>query len=157
MGTRTRRVLHHAHRDSTRMLLSDSCGPKGSLLPEDDWKCCGNGDVLLQRRDGDLRPIRFTSTRLSGTQKRYFPQRECLAIIWGIERFHFYFSRRNFTLITDRESLKWLNHLQSPNEFFFRWTMTLISTCSQSLARTSATLMGCLDSKSSIHSSHITR
>jgi hypothetical protein len=100
--------------------------PKAPFYLATDASDVGMGDVLLLRRDGDLRPIQFDSKRLSARQKRYSaPQRECLAIIWGIERFHYYFSGRKFTLMSEHESLKWLKNLQSPSKMFFRWTMRL--------------------------------
>jgi hypothetical protein len=77
--------------------------------------------VLLQKRDGKPRPIQFASKRFSPSQRKYSaPQRECLAMIWGIERFHCYRYGRKFTLLTDRDSLKWLKSLKSSNKMFFR-------------------------------------
>ena len=86
----------------------------------------GMGAVLLQKRDGELRPIQFASKRFSPSQRKYSaPQRECLAMIWGIERFHYYLYGRKFTLLTDHDSLKWLKSLKSSNKMFFRWTLRL--------------------------------
>jgi hypothetical protein len=58
----------------------------------------GVGVVVLQKRDGELRPIQFASKRFSTSQRKYSaPQRECLAMIWGIERFRYYLYGRKFT------------------------------------------------------------
>jgi hypothetical protein len=86
----------------------------------------GMGAVLLQKRDGELRPIQFASKRFSPFQRKYSaPQRQCLAMIWGIKRFHYYLYGRNFTLLTDHESLKWRKSRKSSNKIFFRWTLRL--------------------------------
>jgi hypothetical protein len=86
----------------------------------------GMGAVLLQKRDGELRQIQFASKRFSPSQRKYSaPQRECLVMIWGIERFQYYLYRRNFTLLTDHDSLKWLKFLKSSNKMFFRWALRL--------------------------------
>jgi len=82
--------------------------------------------VLLQKRDGELRLIQFASERFSPSQRKYSaPQRECLPMIWGTERFHYYLYGRKFTLLTDHDSLKWLKSLKSVNKILFRWTLRL--------------------------------
>jgi hypothetical protein len=86
----------------------------------------GMGGVLLQKRDGELRPIQFASNRLSPSQRKHSgPARECLAMICGIERFHYFVYGRKFTVLTDHASLKWLKPLKNSNQMFFRWTRTL--------------------------------
>jgi hypothetical protein len=86
----------------------------------------GKRAILLQKRDGELMPIQFPSRRFSPFQRKYSaPQRECLAMIWGIEKFHYYLNGGKFTLLTDHNSLKWLKSLKSSNKMFFRWTLRL--------------------------------
>jgi hypothetical protein len=84
------------------------------------------GSVLLQKKDWRSTTIQFATNWLSPTQKKYsVPQRECLVMIWGIERFHYYFYGNKFALLTDHESLNWLKELKSPNKMFPRWNMRL--------------------------------
>jgi hypothetical protein len=56
----------------------------------------GMGAVILQKRNSELRPIQFASKRFSVSQRKYSsPQRECLAVILGIERFHYHLNGIN--------------------------------------------------------------
>ncbi len=67
----------------------------------------GLGAVLTQVMDnGDQRPIAFASRSLSPAEINYSQlEREGLAIIFGIEKFHQYLYGRKFTLVTDNKPL----------------------------------------------------
>jgi hypothetical protein len=106
-------ILIHADSKAPFYLATDACD-------------VGMGAVPLQKRHGELRPIQFGSKGLSSTQRKYSaPQRECLAMIWGIERFHYCLSGRKCTLMIDSESLEWLKELKGPSKMLFLWTMRL--------------------------------
>ena len=48
----------------------------------------------------------YASRALSPTEQRYSQtERECLAIVWGVEHFHLYLFGKSFTLISDHRSL----------------------------------------------------
>ena len=50
------------------------------MLPEKDLE-----QIILQ----DSRPVMFVSRALTGAEKNYQNlERECLATIWGMEKFH---------------------------------------------------------------------
>ncbi|XP_072169003.1 uncharacterized protein [Diadema setosum] len=72
-----------------------------------DASMCGLGAALLQRDDQQhLRPIAFASKTLSPTEQRYSCiERELLAIVFGVERFHTYLYGRGFHIITDHKPL----------------------------------------------------
>ena len=60
------------------------------------------GAVILQ----DSRPVMFASWALTGTEKNYQNlERECLATIWGMEKFHYFLYGKQFTLETDQKPL----------------------------------------------------
>ena len=62
----------------------------------------GLGAVILQ----DSRPVMFVSRALTGAEKNYQNlERECLATIWGMEKFHYFLYCRQFTLETDQKPL----------------------------------------------------
>ena len=62
----------------------------------------GLGAVILQ----DSRPVMFASWVLTGADKNYQNlDRECLAMIWGMEKFHSFLYGKQFTLETDQKPL----------------------------------------------------
>ena len=62
----------------------------------------GLGAVILQ----DLKPVMFASRALTGAEKNYQNlERECLAMIWGMEKFHYFLYGKHFTLETDQKPL----------------------------------------------------
>ena len=67
----------------------------------------GLGAALLQHdQEGRLRPVAYASKALSPAEKHYSCiERELLAIVFGVERFHTYVYGRTFHVITDHKPL----------------------------------------------------
>lgn len=67
----------------------------------------GVGSVLFHRYpDGSERPIANVSKTLTSTQRRYSQiQKEALAIIFGLSKFHQFLYGRRFILVTDHKPL----------------------------------------------------
>ena len=62
----------------------------------------GLGAVLLQ----NSKPVMFVSRALTGSERNYQNlERECLATIWGMEKFHYFLYGKEFTLETDQKPL----------------------------------------------------
>ena len=62
----------------------------------------GLGAVILQ----NLKPVMFASRALTGAEKNYQNlERECLAMIWGMKKFHYFLYGKQFTLETDQKPL----------------------------------------------------
>ena len=62
----------------------------------------GLGAVLLQ----NSKPVMFTSRALTRSERNYQNlERECLATIWGMEKFHYFLYGKEFTLETDQKPL----------------------------------------------------
>ena len=62
----------------------------------------GLGAVLLQ----NSKPVMFMSRALTGSESNYQNlERECLATIWGMEKFHYFLYGKEFTLETDQKPL----------------------------------------------------
>ena len=86
----------------------------------------GVGGVLLQYRDGALRPVKYVSRKLLPRETRFSTiERECLAIIWTIGKLALYLSNSNFILQTDQRALQYLNSCRYKNSRITRWAILL--------------------------------
>ena len=62
----------------------------------------GIGAVLMQTHDEKLFPVCYASKKLSSAERNYSTiEKQCLAIVWGIKRFHLYLYGVPFVLQTD--------------------------------------------------------
>lgn len=76
------------------------------LILATDASQYGVGAALMQMQDGVEKPLAHASKTLTETQKRYSQiEREALAIIYGVTKFHQYLYGRKFKLICDHKPL----------------------------------------------------
>ena len=69
--------------------------PQSDTTLQTDASKKGLGAVILQ----DSKPVMFASRALTGAEKNYQNlERECLATIWGMEKFHYFLYGKHFTL-----------------------------------------------------------
>ena len=88
----------------------------------------GIGGVLMQKHDEKLFPVCYASKKLSSAERNYSTiEKECLAVVWGIKRFHLYLYGVPFVLQTDHEPLKYMNSAKFANGRLMRWAMFLQS------------------------------
>ena len=92
----------------------------------------GVGAVISHRMDdGSERPIGYASSSLSPAEKKYSQlEKEALAIIFGVKKFHQYLYGLRFTIYTDHQPLKHLFNSTRPvpvmaSSRIQRWAMTL--------------------------------
>ena len=87
----------------------------------------GVGAVLLQEFEGEGRlPIAYASKKLLPRKKNYSTiEKECLGIIWGIEKFRKYLYGVEFLLETDHKPLSYLQTAKVLNPRIMRWAMRL--------------------------------
>ena len=125
-----------AFENSKNLLLSAKVlvhfDPNKELILACDASSYGVGTILSHKMsDGTERPIAFASRTLSSAEKNYSQlEKEGLACIFGVKRFHLYLYGRNFTIVTDHKPLLQLFDPQRgiPMQVsgrIQRWIMTL--------------------------------
>ena len=86
----------------------------------------GAGGVLLQLFEDVKCPIAFFSKKFSSQQMRYsVMEKECLAIIWCIQKFEIYLYGREFILETDHYALTFIDQSKATNSRIMRWALFL--------------------------------
>ena len=91
-----------------------------------DASSTGVGAVLLQETDGLLHPVMYASRKLLDRETRYSTiERECLAIVWGIQKFVRYLHGKRFTLETDHRPLTFLKTASFKNGRVMRWALSI--------------------------------
>ena len=121
---------------SKKLLLSSQVlahyNPEHKLVLACDASPYGLGAVLSHRYpDGQERPIGYASRTLSTAEQKYSQiEKEGLACVFGVKRFHCYLYGRPFTLVTDHKPLTTLfsNEKTIPahaSARIQRWALTL--------------------------------
>ena len=93
-----------------------------------DASLVGLGAVLLQEQgEGAWRAVCYASRSISAVERRYSQtEKEALALVWSVERFHVYLLGREFELVTDHKPLEVIYSLISkPNTRIERWVLRL--------------------------------
>lgn len=86
----------------------------------------GLGAVILQEEEGFNHPIAYGSRKLLQRERNYSTvEKECLAIVFGIQKFHNFLYGQEFILETDHQPLKYLNQTEFQNGRVMRWALAL--------------------------------
>ena len=84
------------------------------------------GAALMQEQDGKLFPVSYASRKLLSREQNFSTiERECLAIVWAVQKFHMYLCGRRFAIQTDHRSLAYLDKAKFLNSRIMRWAMVL--------------------------------
>lgn len=87
-------------------------------------KCLGA--VLLQEYDERLHPVSYASRKLLPREAGYSAiERECLAVVWAIQKFHVYLYGKKFTVETDHQPLLYISSARQMNTRVLRWSLIL--------------------------------
>ena len=93
-----------------------------------DASSLGLGAVLIQYHDNTPFPVAYGSRKLLDRETRYSTiERECLSIVYGIDKFKFYLIGKEFILEVDHRPLIYLSKLKGSNARLMRWALRLQS------------------------------
>lgn len=89
----------------------------------------GLGGVLIQFKGDDARIISYANRSLTAPERNYAQtEKEALALVWAVERFHYFVFGRYFELVTDHKALETLFAPKSkPCARIERWVIRLMS------------------------------
>ena len=110
------------------------CKPPILRLPDLEKTFClrtdasnvGIGAVLCQYT-GDLAgPVFYASRKLLSQEKNYSAiEKECLALVWSVDKFKYYLYGKEFIIETDHQPLTYLNTFKGSNSRLMRWALSL--------------------------------
>ncbi|MBW0587594.1 hypothetical protein O181_127309 [Austropuccinia psidii MF-1] len=93
---------------------------------------CGDGlgVALNQVQIIDEKPTRgpvcYITRQIKPTEARYCAsQRECLCLVWAINKLPYYLHGSVFEVITDCNAVKSLLHMKTPNRHLLRWQIAI--------------------------------
>ena len=80
----------------------------------------------MQQHSDKLYPVAYASKKLSAAECKYSTlERECLEIVWGMNKFRLYLAGKPFILQTDHKPLWYLNHAKFQIDRIMRWALAL--------------------------------
>jgi hypothetical protein len=86
----------------------------------------GLGAVLLQEKNEILHPVAYASRKLLDSESRYSTiEKECLAVVWAVQKFQPFLYGQTFVLETDHKPLDYLQKAKVANGRLMRWSLLL--------------------------------
>ena len=80
----------------------------------------------MQAEEGKKSPIAYASRKLKPSEKSYAViEKECLALVWAVQKFHRYLYGTAFTIETDHQPLSYFNKAKLTNSRLMRWALAL--------------------------------
>ena len=93
--------------DSTRILSYYDPNPTTTTILQCDASQVGLGAWIRQEHNGEEKIVAMASRALTDTERRYSNiERECLAVVFGLEKFEYYLLGREVLVETDHSPLQ---------------------------------------------------
>lgn len=106
-------ILAHPNYTLPMIILPDACG-------------FGIGAVLSQSVEGVEHPLAYASRLLSPSETNYsITEKECLALIWSLQKFRPLIWGCKLKIVTDHEALCWLRTKKDLAGRLARWSLCL--------------------------------
>ena len=71
-------------------------------------------------------PVAYASRKLLPREQNYSTiERECLAIVWALQKFEVYLCGQHFVIQTDHQPLVYMNKAKVINKRIMRWALQL--------------------------------
>ena len=86
----------------------------------------GIGACILQEQQGVLHPVVFVSRKLLPREQNYaIIEKECLAVVWAVQKLSRYLLCRSFKIQSDHKPLTFLANRRSTSSRLTRWALQL--------------------------------
>ena len=86
----------------------------------------GLGAMLFQYFENIPQPVSYASRKLLAAERNYASiEKECLALVWAVDKFRYYLYGKEFIIETDHRPLTYLQNFRDKNPRLTRWALSL--------------------------------